>query len=97
MEVKEPGKESKTKWSSVVKIAEKDKYFFIYVTSESACIIPKFKIKPDKSEEIIQFIRTKSANLQQYSSLLISNHKIRIEIIHFSDSLKQELSATIVY
>jgi hypothetical protein len=59
LEVKEPGSEGKVKWSSTAKITETDKYFFIYVTSASACVIPKFKLDPDQSDEIIAFLRKK--------------------------------------
>jgi hypothetical protein len=58
--VKEPGSEYKTNWSAINKVEENDKYIFIYITSVSACIIPKFKIG-DKKEKIVEFIKKKTS------------------------------------
>lgn len=58
--VKEPGSEYKTNWSAINKIEENEKYIFIYITSVSACIIPKFKIG-NKKEKIAEFIKKKNS------------------------------------
>ena len=58
--VKEPGSEYKTNWSAINKIEENEKYIFIYITSVSACILPKFKFG-DKKEKIVEFIKSKTS------------------------------------
>lgn len=57
--VKEPGSECKIKWSAINKIEENEKYIFIFITSVTAYIIPKFKIT-DGKEKVFQFIRSKN-------------------------------------
>lgn len=59
--VKEPGTEYKTHWSTIKKVLENEKYIFIYITSASACIIPKFKIENNK-EKVAEFIKIKTSN-----------------------------------
>ena len=53
-----PWSDSKVYWSKINKIEENEKYIFIFNSSLSAYIIPKFKLW-DNSENIISFIRTK--------------------------------------
>ena len=60
--ITEPGSEAKIKWSSIFKITENDDYFFIYITSNSSTIIPKFKLDENK-EGIINFINQKKKEL----------------------------------
>jgi hypothetical protein len=48
--------ESKINLDVVIKICENEKYFFLYVTSSSALVIPKFKIEWD-SKELFEFLR----------------------------------------
>lgn len=57
--IKQPGAESKIEWSMINKIEENEKYIFIYVSSLSAAVIPKFKIKNNNKEKIFEFIRSK--------------------------------------
>jgi len=56
-----PGSENKTLWKKFIKYEENEKYIFIYLTGNSAVIIPKYKATPREDlDRILSFIRSKT-------------------------------------
>jgi len=64
LEVIEPWSTSKIYWNNVNKIVENEKYIFIYITSVSANIIPKFKLSNNEKEKVIEFIKSKKLSVK---------------------------------
>lgn len=63
---KAPESESTIKWIGIKRVLENEKYYFLYNTSVSTLIIPKFKLNLTETEmtELATFIKAKTSSVQ---------------------------------
>ncbi|MCK4663078.1 MAG: YcxB family protein [Bacteroidales bacterium] len=56
---KDPGGEQKTTWDRIIRFEETDNYYFLFNTSVSAFVIPRFKLnfKKDEFEKLDKLIK----------------------------------------
>lgn len=62
---KAPESESTIKWVGIKRVLENEKYYFLYNTSVSALIIPKFKLNltTEEMNELDNFIKSKTSSV----------------------------------
>lgn len=63
--VKTQGTESKYTWASINKIAQNDKYIFLYISSINAIVIPKTFSTPSSLQEFVNYINVHRENGNQ--------------------------------